>query len=84
MNIGDLVTVIHSPYYGVKNGTRAKITKIIYDHFGKEEHLYKLDELKYKNFREHEIQPLNPLIVEAIEDDEPITVILRRHAQDEI
>ena len=49
------VVVLFSPYSCVKVGTVAKIEEIVYDHFGRGDHLYRLAGLPCKAFRAHEI-----------------------------
>jgi len=55
MKIGDKVKIIISPYTSVKINTITTIENIKLNHFGKNEHLYVLSNLKNKNFRIYEI-----------------------------
>ena len=56
MKIGDKVTILHSPYLSVKNGTIATIKNIRFKQYGKHWEIYILDTTSCSIFRVYEIR----------------------------
>lgn len=58
IQIGDKVQVVQSPYESVKVGTEAVVVDVSRNHFGQNDHLFRLDLPLNKHFRNHEIKKI--------------------------